>query len=162
LAIAKFQMNRDLGFSATVYGLGSGIFFIGYAILEIPSNLILARLGARRWIARIMITWGLIASAMMFVRTPLHFYVLRFLLVVAEAGFFPGIVFYLSHWFPSSQRARALSRFITAAPIAGVIGAPMSGWLLGFSGRHGLAGWQWIFLVEGIPSVLLGITVLLL
>jgi MFS transporter, ACS family, tartrate transporter len=162
VAIAKLQMTRDLGFSASAYGVGVGIFFVGYAILEIPSNLILARVGARRWIARIMITWGLIASAMMFVRTPFHFYVLRFLLGVAEAGFFPGIVYYLSHWFPAAHRGRALSRFIAATPIASVIGNPLSGWLLGFAGAHGLAGWQWVFLVEGIPSVLMGIAVLAL
>jgi MFS family permease len=112
--------------------------------------------------ARIMITWGLIASAMMFVRTPFHFYALRFLLGIAEAGFFPGIVFYLSQWFPAAQRGRALSRFIIAAPIASVVGSPLSGWLLGLNGWYGLAGWQWVFLLEGIPSVLLGVTVLVL
>ena len=162
VGIAALQMNRDLGFSASAYGLGASVFFIGYAILEVPSNLILARVGARRWIARIMITWGLIASAMMFVRTPFHFYLLRFLLGVAEAGFFPGIVYYMGHWFPTAQRARALSRFIVATPIASVIGSPLSGWLLGFNGRLGLAGWQWVFLIEGIPSVLLGAGVLVL
>lgn len=162
VAIAKLQMSSDLGFSDSVYGFGASIFFVGYAILEVPSNLILARWGARRWIARIMVTWGLIATAMMFVRTPFHFYVLRFLLGIAEAGFFPGIVFYLSQWFPAAQRGRALSRFIIAAPIAGVIGSPLSGWLLGLNGSHGLAGWQWIFLVEGIPSVIVGVIVLVL
>jgi sugar phosphate permease len=162
VAIAKLQMARDLGFSATAYGIGASIFFVGYALLEVPSNLILARVGARRWIARIAITWGLIASAMMFVRTPLHFYALRFLLGVAEAGFFPGIVYYLTHWFPKVQRARAFSRFIIAAPIAAAIGNPLSAWLLRLNGWRGLAGWQWVFLLEGIPSVLLGVAALAL
>src|SRR5215467_4248168 len=137
VAIAKLQMLRDLHFSDAAYSFGVSIFFVGYALLEVPSNLILARVGARRWIARIMITWGLIASAMMFVRTPLHFYTLRLLLGVAEAGFVPGIVYYLSQWFPAAQRARALSRFLVAAPVASVIGSPLSGWLLGFNGRRG-------------------------
>ena len=162
VAIAKLQMSADLRFSESAYGTGVSIFFIGYAILEVPSNLILARVGARRWIARIMITWGIIASAMMFVRTPLHFYALRFLLGIAEAGFFPGIVYYMSHWFPAAQRARALSRFIVATPVASLLGSPLSGLLLRLDGRSGLAGWQWVFLVEGIPSVLLGIVVLVL
>jgi ACS family tartrate transporter-like MFS transporter len=160
VAIAALQMNRDLQFSASAYGLGSGIFFIGYALFEVPSNLILARVGARRWIARIMISWGLVASAMMFVRTPMQFYVLRFLLGIAEAGFFPGIVFYLSEWFPAAQRARALSRFMTAVPLSAAIGNPLSAWLLGLDGRQGLTGWQWLFLLEGIPSVVLGAVVL--
>ncbi len=161
VAIAALQMNRDLRFSASAYGLGAGIFFIGYALFEVPSNLILARVGARRWIARIMISWGLIAAAMMFVRTPMHFYVLRFLLGVAEAGFFPGMVFYLSEWFPAVQRARALARFMIAIPLSAAVGNPLSVWLLGLDGRAGLAGWQWLFLLEGIPSVLLGVIVLL-
>jgi sugar phosphate permease len=160
VAIAALEMNRDLRFSATAYGFGAGIFFIGYALFEVPSNLILARVGARRWIARIVISWGLIASAMMFVRTPLHFYLLRALLGLAEAGFFPGIVYYLSLWFPAAQRARALSRFITAVPLSAMIGNPLGGWLLGFDGTLGLRGWQWVFLVEGIPSVLLGLVTL--
>jgi MFS family permease len=162
VAMAKLQMMRDLHFSDAAYSFGVSIFFVGYALLEVPSNLILARVGARRWIARIMITWGLIASAMMFVRTPIHFYALRFLLGVAEAGFFPGIVYYLSLWFPAAQRARTLSRFIAAAPISSVIGSPLSGWLLSFNGWHGVAGWQWVFLLEGIPSVLIGVAALLL
>jgi ACS family tartrate transporter-like MFS transporter len=160
VGFASLQMNRDLGLSPAVYGFGAGIFFIGYSSFEIPSNLILARMGARRWIARIMITWGLIAAGMMFVRGPLSFYVLRFLLGVAEAGFFPGMIFYLSHWFPANARARAIARFMTAIPVSGIIGGPISGALLGLNGRLGLAGWQWLFLVEGLPAVLLGFAVL--
>jgi ACS family tartrate transporter-like MFS transporter len=160
VAIAALQMNRDLRFSASAYGLGAGIFFIGYALFEVPSNLLLARVGARRWIARIMISWGVIATAMMFVRSPLQFYALRFLLGIAEAGFFPGIVYYLSEWFPVVHRARALARFMTAVPICGAIGNPLSAWLLRLDGSRGLAGWQWLFLLEGIPSVVLGFTVL--
>jgi ACS family tartrate transporter-like MFS transporter len=162
LAIAALQMNRDLRFSATAYGFGSGIFFLGYVVFEVPSNLILARVGARRWIARIMISWGLVASAMMFVRTPVQFYWLRFLLGVAEAGFFPGIVYYLSQWFPAAQRARALAGFMIAIPISAAVGNPAGAWLLGLDGLLGLRGWQWLFLLEGIPSVVLGIAVLAL
>jgi MFS transporter, ACS family, tartrate transporter len=162
VAIAALQMNRDLRFSASAYGFGAGIFFLGYALFDVPSNLVLARVGARYWIARIMITWGLVATAMMFVRTPIQFYALRFLLGVAEAGFAPGIVYYLSGWFPAAQRARALSRFLTAIPISAAIGNPVSAWLLGLDGVRGLAGWQWLFLLEGIPSVLLGFSVLAL
>jgi MFS transporter, ACS family, tartrate transporter len=160
VAIAALQMNRDLHFSNSAYGFGSGVFFLGYAVFEVPSNLILARVGARRWIARIMVTWGIIAAAMMFVRTPGQFYALRILLGVAEAGFFPGMVYYLSDWFPAAQRARVLSRFLTAVPLAGALGNPISAWLLRLDGWHGLAGWQWLFLLEGIPSVLLGVVVL--
>jgi len=161
VGIAKLQMARDLTWlSESVYGFGAGIFFLGYSLLEVPSNLILARVGARRWIARIMISWGIVASAMMFVRTPLQFYVLRFLLGVTEAGFFPGIVYYLSEWFPSRDRARPMAWFMTAIPVSAAIGNPLSGWLLGLDGRLGLTGWEWLFLLEGIPSVLLGITVL--
>jgi MFS transporter, ACS family, tartrate transporter len=160
VAIAALQMNRDLHFSATAYGFGAGIFSLGYALFEVPSNLVLARVGARYWIARIMITWGLVATAMMFVRTPTQFYALRFLLGVAEAGFAPGIIYYLSGWFPAVQRARALSCFLTAIPISAAIGNPLSASLLGLDGVRGLAGWQWLFLLEGIPSVLLGFAVL--
>ena len=159
VGFAALEMNSDLGLSPAVYGFGAGIFFIGYALLEVPSNLILARVGARRWIARIMITWGIIAAAMMFVRGPVSFYVLRFLLGIAEAGFFPGIIFYLSEWFPAEARARAVARFMTAIPASAVIGGPVSGALLGLSGRLGLAGWQWLFLLEGIPAILLGVAV---
>ena len=162
VSIAALQMNRDLRFSAAAFGLGAGIFFVGYALFEVPSNLLLARVGARWWIARIMVTWGVIAAAMALVRTPLHFYVLRFLLGVAEAGFFPGIVYYLSQWFPSDVRARAWARFMVAIPLSGVLGGAIGGSLLALDGRLGLAGWQWLFVVEGVPSVLLGITVLVL
>ena len=160
VGFAALEMNRDLGLSPAVYGFGAGIFFIGYALFEVPSNLILARVGARRWIARIMITWGLIAAAMMFVRGPLSFYALRFLLGIAEAGFFPGIIFYLAGWFPADARARAIARFMTAIPVSGMIGGPISGWLLGLGGRFGLTGWQWLFLLEGLPAVVLGVVVL--
>ena len=160
VGVAALRMNEDLRFSSSVFGLGAGIFFVGYALFEVPSNLLLMRFGARRWIARIMITWGLIATAMMFVRTPLQFYVLRVLLGVAEAGFFPGIVYYLSQWFPAEQRARAGARFMIAIPLSGAVGGPLGGWLLGFDGLLGLAGWQWLFLVEGLPAVLLGLVVL--
>ena len=160
VGFAALQMNRDLSLSPAVYGFGAGIFFVGYSLFEVPSNLILACMGARLWIARIMITWGLIAAGMMFARGPLSFYVLRFLLGVAEAGFFPGIIFYLSEWFPADARARAVARFMTAIPVSGVIGGPISGALLGLSGWLGLTGWQWLFLLEGLPAVALGIAVL--
>jgi len=161
IGIAKLQMARDLSWlSESVYGFGAGVFFIGYSLLEVPSNLILARVGARRWMARIMISWGIVASAMMFVRTPMQFYVLRFLLGVTEAGFFPGIVYYFSDWFPARERARALAWFMTAIPVSAAIGNPISGLLLGLDGRRDLAGWEWLFLIEGIPSVLLGVAVL--
>ena len=160
VGFAALEMNRDLGLSPAVYGFGASILFVGYSLCEVPSNLILARVGARRWIARIMITWGLIAAGMMFVRGPLSFYVLRFVLGVAEAGFFPGIIFYLSGWFPAEARARAIARFMTAIPVSGMIGGPIAGALLGLGGRLGLTGWQWLFLLEGLPAVLLGVAVL--
>jgi ACS family tartrate transporter-like MFS transporter len=156
VALAALQMNRDLHFSSSAFGFGAGIFFAGYAIFEVPSNIALARFGARRWIARIMISWGLIATAMMFVRSPLSFYVLRFLLGVAEAGFFPGIVWYLTQWFPRERRARASSRFFIALPMSGILGGTLGGALLKLDGNLGLSGWQWLFLVEGIPSVIIG------
>ena len=160
VALAALQMNRDLSFSSSAFGFGAGIFFVGYSLFEVPSNWILDRVGARRWIARIMISWGLIAAAMMFVRTPIHFYVLRFLLGVAEAGFFPGIVYYLTKWFPKERRARATSRFFIALPMSGILGGFLGGFLLSLDGHFGLAGWQWLFLLEGIPSVIIGISVL--
>lgn len=155
VGFAALQMNEDLGFSASVYGFGAGVFFLGYALFEVPSNLILARVGARRWIARILFTWGLLATAMMFVNNATTFYILRFLLGVAEAGFLPGILYYLSHWYPSAQRAQAVAWFMIGIPLAQVIGAPLAGLLLGLDGLYGLHGWQWMYLIEGLPAVLL-------
>lgn len=160
VGFAALEMNRDLGFGPAVYGFGAGVFFLGYCLFEVPSNLVLYRTGARIWIARIMVTWGLAASAMMLVHTPASFYALRFLLGVAEAGFFPGIIYYLTGWFPARERARAYAWFLAAIPVCGVIGGPISGALLGLDGRLGLRGWQWLFLLEGIPSLLVGIAVL--
>jgi len=160
IGFASLQMNEALGFSSSVYGLGAGIFFVGYFLFEVPSNLILERVGARVWIARIMITWGLISAGMLFIKGPASFYVLRFLLGAAEAGFFPGIILYLTYWFPPSERARAFALFMTANPMAGVIGGPVSGALLAMHGVAGLAGWQWLFIVEGVPAVILGLCVL--
>ena len=160
VGFAGLQMNTDLGFSSTVFGFGSGIFFLGYCLFEIPSNIILERVGARLWISRIMVTWGLISAGMLFVRTPATFYLLRFLLGVAEAGFFPGVIYYLSLWYPTAHRARAIAAFMTAVPVTGLIGGPLSGALLELDGLHGLAGWQWLFLLEGLPAVILGTSVL--
>jgi len=161
VGFAALQMNADLQFGPAAFGFGSGIFFLGYCLFEVPSNIVLHRIGARRWIARIMVTWGAISVAMMSVRTPLHFYVLRFLLGVAEAGFFPGVIYYLGLWYPGEQRARAIAAFMMAIPVAGVVGGLVSGALLGLDGLHGLAGWQWLFLLEGLPALLLGIVVLM-
>ncbi len=159
VGFAALQMNQDLGFSAAVYGFGAGVFFVGYALCEVPSNLILARVGARRWIARIMVTWGIVAVALMWVKGPTGFYVLRFLLGAAEAGFLPGIIYYLSSWYPAAQRARAVSLFMVAIPLSIVIGGPVAGLLLGMDGAMGLRGWQWLFLLEGIPAIVLGMLV---
>ena len=159
VGFAALQMNSDLGFSSAAFGFGSGVFFLGYCLFEVPSNLILHRVGARRWIARIMVSWGAISVAMMFVRTTPTFYMLRFLLGAAEAGFFPGVIYYLSQWYPEAQRARAIAAFMTAVPVSGVVGGPLSGGLLELNGVCGLAGWQWLFLVEGLPAILLGIIV---
>jgi ACS family tartrate transporter-like MFS transporter len=160
VGFAALQMNSDLGLSSTAFGLGSGMFFLGYCLFEVPSNLVLHRVGARRWISRIMISWGAISAAMMFVRTPLTFYLLRFLLGTAEAGFFPGVVYYLGQWYPEAHRARAIAAFMTAVPVSGVIGGPVSGLLLQLNGTFGLAGWQWLFLVEGLPAIVFGVIVL--
>jgi ACS family tartrate transporter-like MFS transporter len=159
IGFAALQMNQELGFGPGTYGLGAGIFFLGYVSFEIPSNLILARIGARTWIARIMLTWGLLACAMMFIRGPVSLVSLRFLLGVAEAGFFPGMIYYLTLWYPEAERARAVARFMLAIPLSGVIGGPVSGALLSLHGALGLSGWQWLFLLEGIPAVLLGLVV---
>lgn len=162
VGFAALQMNEDLGFSASVFGFGAGVFFLGYALFEVPSNLILARVGARRWIARILFTWGLFATAMMFVNNATEFYILRFMLGVAEAGFLPGILYYLSFWYPAAQRAQAVSWFMIGIPLAQVIGAPLAGLLLSLDGLWGLHGWQWMYLIEGLPAILLTGAVLLL
>jgi len=160
VGFAKLQMLNDLKFSDTVYGIGAGIFFIGYFLFEVPSNIILAKTGARVWITRIMVTWGIISSAMMFANSASTFYILRFLLGVAEAGFFPGIILYLTYWYPARRRARIVALFMTAVALSGVIGGPLSGWIMQtFAGVNGWAGWQWLFLLEGIPSVLMGVWV---
>jgi ACS family tartrate transporter-like MFS transporter len=157
LSFAGLTMNRDLGFSPTVFAWGAGIFFIGYFLFEVPSNLALEKFGASRWIARIMISWGIVSALMAVVSGAFSFYVVRFLLGVAEAGFFPGIILYLTYWYPAEYRARFLAAFAIAVPVSTVIGAPISGLLLGLDGVWGLAGWQWLFIIEGIPSLLLGI-----
>ncbi len=161
ISFASLQMNRDLHFSASVYGFGAGLFFLSYAACEVPSNLLLYRVGARRWFSRILFTWGLLAMGMMFVKTPLQFYVMRFLLGMAEAGFFPGVVFYLSQWFPTHMRARAISRFYVSLPVSSVVMGMVAGALLDLQGKAGLAGWQWLFLIEGLPPVILSVVFLL-
>lgn len=161
VGFAKLQMLNDLQWSDTVYGLGAGIFFIGYFLFEVPSNMILHKFGARRWLARIMLTWAIISAGFSFVTSPTMFYVLRFLLGVAEAGFAPGVILYITYWFPSTRRAKVMSIFFMAIPLASIVGAPLSGWILGvFSGTYGLHGWQWLFVLEAVPSLLLGITIL--
>ncbi len=157
LGFAALTMNADLKFTPLIFAWGAGIFFIGYFIFEVPSNLALEKFGASRWIARIMVTWGIISALMATVSGEMSFYVLRFLLGVAEAGFFPGIILYLTYWYPAEYRARFLAAFAIAVPVSTVIGAPISGLLLGLDGMMGLRGWQWLFILEGIPSVLLGI-----
>jgi ACS family tartrate transporter-like MFS transporter len=161
VGFAAMDMQRELHFSNTVYGTGAGIFFLGYALCDLPSSLILRRVGTRIWIARIMISWGVVSACMVWVRSPGSFYLLRFLLGVAEAGFVPGMLLYLTFWFPSHERARAVAKFMTATSLAGVVGGPLSSALLKLDGVYGLSGWQWLFLFEGIPTVLLGISVLL-
>lgn len=160
IGIAALTMKTDLGFSDTIYGIGAGMFFIGYFFFEAPSNLILEKVGARIWIARIMFTWGAISAGMMFVPNQFWFYTMRFLLGVAEAGFYPGMILYLTYWFPTAQRAQAVARFVAVSAIVGVVGGPLSGLLLKLDGIGGLKGWQWLFLLEGIPSCLLGFVVL--
>lgn len=159
VGFAALTMNKDLGISATAYGLGAGIFFFTYFIFEVPSNLFLERFGARKWIARIMLTWGLLSGAMAFIGGETGFYVVRLLLGAAEAGFFPGIIFYLTLWFPASYRARIVGYFMAAIPLSSVIGSPVSGYLLGLDGVAGLKGWQWLFILEAAPAVLLSIVV---
>ncbi len=160
ISVAALQMNADLGLTSRMYGLGAGLFYVTYILFEVPSNMILARVGARRWIARIMVTWGIVACGMAFIQTPKQLYGMRLLLGMAEAGFTPGIIYYISCWFPSSDRARAMSFFYIAAALASVIGLPLSGALLNMHGVLGFAGWRWLYFVEGIPAVLLGFVVL--
>jgi ACS family tartrate transporter-like MFS transporter len=157
IGFAALQMNHQLGLSAAQFGFGAGILSLGYCTFEIPSNLALYRFGARKWIARIMITWGLASGAFALIGGPISFLVLRFLLGAAEAGFFPGVILYLTYWFPSTYRAKIVGIFMVAIPLAGVIGSPISGAVLGMDGILGLGGWQWIFLIEAAPAILLGI-----
>jgi len=162
VGFAKLQMSDDLGFSEAVYGLGAGLFFIGYFFFEVPSNILLHRLGARLWIARIMITWGLLSALFAFVQTEWQFYILRFLLGAAEAGFYPGVILYLTYWFPSHRRARMFALFQAGSPAAGIIGNPLSGWIMDrFHTVSGWQGWQWMFVLEAVPAVVLGGLVLL-
>jgi MFS family permease len=160
IGVAALTMNRDLGFSQTEFGLGAGILFVGYTVFEVPSNLALYRIGARRWIARIMITWGLVSVATAWVFDANSYYVARFALGVAEAGFFPGVAYFFAAWFPTQYRARMLAWFLVAVPLSSVIGGPISGLLLEMNGVFGLLGWQWLFIVEGVPAVVLGLVVL--
>ncbi len=158
VSFAKLQMQQQFNLSESVYGLGSGIFFIGYFIFEIPSNVMLHKVGAGRWIARIMVSWAVLSAAMMFVNSALSFYIVRFLLGVAEAGFFPGIILYLTYWFPAARRGRATSMFLAAIAVAGLVGNPVSGWILhSMGGLGGLRGWQWLFILEAVPSLVLGV-----
>jgi MFS transporter, ACS family, tartrate transporter len=159
ISFAALTMNKDIGLTATQYGRGAGIFFLAYCLFEVPSNLALYRFGARLWIARIMITWGLLSIAMVLVGGAWSFYVMRFLLGAAEAGFFPGVAFYLAFWFPAQYRARILAGFLVAIPFSTVIGAPLSGLLLELDGIFGLAGWKWLLILEGLPAVVFGFVV---
>jgi ACS family tartrate transporter-like MFS transporter len=160
VAFAALTMNRDLGLSAYIYGWGAGIFFLGYALFEVPSNMVLERVGARRWIARIMLTWGIISGLMAATTGPVSFLTLRFALGVAEAGFFPGIVFYLTYWFPAAYRARVLSTLFLAVPVSNAVASVISGAILEMDGTLGLKGWQWVFILEAIPALLLAFVVL--
>ena len=161
VGFAKLQMLNDLKWSDTIYGLGAGIFFLGYFLFEVPSNLILHKYGARRWLARIMLTWAVISACFAFVSTPTTFYIMRFLLGAAEAGFAPGVILYITYWFPSKRRAKMLSIFFMAIPLANIVGGPLSGWIMqAFADVQGLRGWQWLFMLEAIPSLLLGVAIL--
>jgi sugar phosphate permease len=160
LSFASLQMNKQLGLSGAVYGFGAGLFFITYCVCEVPSNLLLHRFGARRWIARIMLSWGLCACAMAFVQGAVSFDAVRLLLGAAEAGFYPGVLFFITLWFPAAYRGRIFGLFIAAIPLSGIIGAPLSGMLLGLDGVGRLHGWQWLFLLEGLPAILLAPVVL--
>lgn len=165
VGFAKLQLREVLGVDdavfGSVFGLGAGLFFIGYFLFEVPSNLVLQRVGARAWIARIMIVWGIVASAMMFIHSTTGFYLMRFLLGAAEAGFYPGVILYLTHWYPARQRARTVALFATGSVIAGILGSPLSGAILGLHGISGLDGWQLLFFMEGIPAVLMGLVILI-
>lgn len=157
VGFAQLQMRQDLGFSDAVYGLGAGIFFAGYFLFEVPSNLMLDRVGARKTLVRIMLLWGVTSAGMMYVHSPVMFYAMRFLLGVFEAGFFPGMILYLTYWYPANRRGRVMALFLTAVAIAGVVGGPLSGWALNhLDGLHGLKGWQWLFLTQGLPSCVFG------
>ncbi|MET7287641.1 MFS transporter [Streptomyces sp. NPDC005573] len=161
VGFAKLQMSDDLGFSEASYGLGAGLFFIGYFLFEVPSNLLLQRVGARTWIARIMISWGVVSAAFVFVTGEKTFYVLRFLLGAAEAGFYPGVILYCTYWFPSYRRARVIAMFMSAIPVAGIFGNPLSGWILdAFHGVGGWQGWQWMFALEAVPALIVGVATL--
>jgi len=162
LSFAALQMNHDLGLSATSYGFGAGVFFVTYCLCEIPSNLMLHKYGASRWIARIMASWGVVAVATAFITGPISFFALRLLLGAAEAGFYPGVLFFLTLWFPAAQRGRIIGLFFASIPISGIVGGPLSGWLLTWNGVAGLHGWQWLYIVEGAPAILLAPLVLLL
>jgi MFS transporter, ACS family, tartrate transporter len=157
VGFAALTMNKDIGLTTQMFGLGSGIFFLGYFAFEVPSTVILHKVGARFWIGRVMITWGLVSVAMALTRGPISFYFLRFLLGLAEAGFFPGIILYLSYWFPAHRRSAVTAMFMAAAPAAGLIGSPMSAALMQMNGLLGLRGWQWLFLAEGVPALVLGL-----
>ncbi|WP_454730695.1 MULTISPECIES: MFS transporter [Cupriavidus] len=158
IGIAQLDMKQDVGFSDLTYSIGAGIFFVGYVLMEVPSNLLLARIGVKRTFSRIMILWGLIAAATAFVTLPAHLYTIRFLLGLAEAGLYPGVIFYLTRWYPVERRAKVIAIFTCATGIAGLLGGPLSGWLMThFDGAHGMQGWQWMFIVEGLPATVLGI-----
>ncbi|MFD0066122.1 MFS transporter [Streptomyces sp. NPDC056637] len=161
VGFAKLQMSEDLGFSEAAYGLGAGLFFIGYFLFEVPSNLMLQKVGARTWIARIMISWGVVSALFVFVNNEATFYVLRFLLGAAEAGFYPGVILYCTYWFPSARRARVIAMFMSAIPVAGIFGNPLSGWIMDvFEGTGGWNGWQWLFLIEALPAIAVGVVTL--
>lgn len=161
ISFAKLQMQSDLGFSETVYGLGASLFFVGYFLFEVPSNILLHKIGARVWIARIMVTWGITSACMMFVQSEFWFYTLRFLIGVMEAGFVPGVLYFFTQWYPGNRRARVNAYFKSSICLCGIVGGPLAGFILGhFDGLYGMAGWKWLFLLEGLPSVLLGFVVL--